>query len=91
MAITAFDTHGVAQILSGAGFTEDQVNAQVGVLTEVTSELVTKNDLKAELSALRAELRTELLLHKKDLIIQVGIMQFTVAVLMLTVIKFIIV
>ena len=80
MAITAFDTHGVAQILSGAGFTEDQVNAQVGVLTEVTSELVTKSDLK-----------TELLLLKKDLIIKLGVMQFTVAVLMLTAIKFIIV
>ena len=91
MAITAFDTHKVAEILGSAGFTKDQVNAQVGVLTQVTSELVTKSDLKAELSAFRAELRTELLLHKKDLIIMVGVMQFTVAVFMLTVIKFIIV
>ena len=87
MAITAFDTHGVAQILSGAGFTKDQVNAQVGVLTQVTSELVTKSDLKAELS----ELRAELLLDKKDLIIMVGVLQFTAAVFMLTVIEFIIV
>lgn len=80
MAITAFDTHEVAEILSSAGFNKDQVNAQVGVLTEVTSELVTKSDLK-----------TELLLLKKDLIIKLGVMQFTVAVLMLTAIKFIIV
>ena len=80
MAITAFDTHKVAEILGSAGFTKDQVNAQVGVLTQVTSELVTKADLK-----------TELLLLKKDLIIKLGVMQFTVAVLMLTAIKFIIV
>ncbi len=80
MAITAFDTHEVAEILSNAGFNKDQVNAQVGVLTQVTSELVTKADLK-----------TELLLLKKDLIIKLGVMQFTVAVLMLTAIKFIIV
>ena len=87
MAITAFDTHKVAEILGSAGFTKDQVNAQVGVLTQVTSELVTKADLKAELS----ELRAELLLDKKDLIIMVGVLQFTAAVFMLTVIEFIIV
>ena len=87
MAITAFDTHKVAQILGSAGFTKEQVNAQVGVLTQVTSELVTKSDLKAELS----ELRAELLLDKKDLIIMVGVLQFTAAVFMLTVIEFIIV
>ena len=87
MTITAFDTHEVAEILSNAGFNKEQVNAQVGVLTEVTSELVTKGDLKAELSELRAELS----LHKKDLIITVGVMQFTVALLMLTAIKFIII
>ena len=80
MATTAFNTHEVAEILSTAGFSKEQVNAQVGVLTEVTGELVTKADLKTELS-----------LFKKDLIITVGIMQFTTALLMLTAIKFIIV
>ena len=80
MTITAFDTHEVAEILSNAGFNKEQVNAQVGVLTEVTSELVTKTDLSNALAVL-----------KRDIIITVGVMQFTVALLMLTAIKFIIV
>ena len=80
MSATAFNTHEVAEILSQAGFSKEQVNAQVQILAEVTGELVTKSDLKTELSLL-----------KKDLIITVGIMQFTIALLMLTAIKFIIV
>ena len=80
MSATAFNTHEVAEILSEAGFSKEQVNAQVQILAEVTGELVTKSDLKTELSLL-----------KKDLIITVGIMQFTIALLMLTAIKFIIV
>ena len=76
MSATAFNTHEVAEILSEAGFSKEQVNAQVQILAEVTGELVTKSDLKTELSLL-----------KKDLIITVGIMQFTIALLMLTDVK----
>ena len=80
MTATAFNTHEVAEILSQAGFPKEQVNAQVRILTEVTGELVKKSDLETELSLL-----------KKDLIISLGIMQLSVAVLILVVIKFIII
>jgi len=76
MTMTAFNTHEVAEILSDAGFTKDQVNAQVGVLTEVTGELVTKGELRSQLAVL-----------KRDIIITVGIMQFTFALAMLTAMK----
>ena len=61
MAITAFNTHKVAEVLSGAGFPKEQVNAQVHILTEVTGELVTKSFLRTEMSDLRTDLRTEML------------------------------
>ena len=46
MSATAFDTHKVAKTLAKAGFTEPQVEAQVEVLTEFSSELATKEDMK---------------------------------------------
>lgn len=83
MTMTAFNTHEVAEILSDAGFTKDQVNAQVGVLTEVTGELVTKSYLRNSVSLLRRDM----VILKRDIIITVGIMQFTFALAMLTAMK----
>ena len=79
MTATAFDTHEVAETLTEAGFSKKQVNAQVKILTEVTGDLVTKSDIETQLSLL-----------KKDLIISLGVMQLTVAVLILGVMKYII-
>ena len=42
----AFNTHKVAKTLAKAGFTEPQVEAQVDVLTEFSSDLATKKDLE---------------------------------------------
>ena len=67
MAATEFNTHEVAEVLSGAGFPKEQVNAQVHILTEVTGELVTKSFLRAEISALRTDLRTEFRTEMSDL------------------------
>ena len=56
MSATAFNTHKVAKTLAKAGFTEPQVEAQVDVLSEITSELVTKEHLKHELSSMEYRL-----------------------------------
>ncbi len=45
MSAVPFDTHKVAKTLAKAGFNEPQVEAQVEVLTEFSSELATKKDL----------------------------------------------
>ena len=43
----AFDTHKAAKTLATAGFTNEQVDANIEVLMEATSNLATKKDLNA--------------------------------------------
>lgn len=64
MPTTAFNTHKVAKTLARAGFTEPQVEAQVEVLTEFSSDLATKQDLEQH----RAETKKDLKLLEKELV-----------------------
>nr|BAR33271.1 hypothetical protein [uncultured Mediterranean phage uvMED] len=67
MTATAFDTHKVAKTLAKAGFPESQVEAQVDVLTEFSSELSTKKDLEQLRLATSKDLEQLRLATKKDL------------------------
>jgi hypothetical protein len=72
MSAMAFDTHEAANRFKAAGFTDDQVEAQVDVTRRTTSlpdvsslasradlaEL--RSDLKAEMGELRSELKAEI-------------------------------
>ncbi len=66
------DTDAAIQTLVKAGFKTLQARAMVRTLTPTTKDLVTKDDLKLELSALRNEL--------KFFMIQVALGQMTVIV-----------
>ena len=45
MTTVAFDTHKAASTLTTAGFTNEQVEANIEVLMEVTNNLATKDDI----------------------------------------------
>lgn len=47
MTTAAFDTHRAAKILTTAGFTNEQVDANIEVLMEVTNNLATKDDIES--------------------------------------------
>ena len=47
MTTAAFDTHKAARILTTAGFTNEQVEANIEVLMEVISNLATKDDIQS--------------------------------------------
>jgi hypothetical protein len=47
MTTAAFDTHRAAKILTTAGFTSEQVDANIEVLMEVTNNLATKDDIES--------------------------------------------
>jgi hypothetical protein len=47
MTTVAFDTHRAAKILTTAGFTNEQVDANIEVLMEVTNNLATKDDIES--------------------------------------------
>jgi hypothetical protein len=76
MTSLAFDTHAAVQKLKEAGFTEQQAEAQVQVLSEIIeSNLATKQDLKEveialkrDIEMLRADTKAELAELKSDLI-----------------------
>ena len=50
MTTAAFDTHRAAKIPTTAGFTNEQVDANIEVLMEVTNNLATKDDIESLLS-----------------------------------------
>ena len=47
MTTAAFDTHKAARTLTTAGFTNEQVEANIEVLMEVISNLATKDDIQS--------------------------------------------
>ena len=66
MPVATFDTQKFSKALREAGVPEKQADAEATVLSEVSSlnfrEIVTKDDLKAELKATKDELKSEMTL-----------------------------
>ncbi len=56
MTTLAFDTHKAVKALKDAGFDDDQAEAIVTVFDSGSAELVTKNDLKAAIAEVKADL-----------------------------------
>ena len=79
MTTVAFDTHKAAKTLATAGFTNEQVDANIEVLMEVTDGLATKKDLNALETSLNAKIDT----FEQRLTAKMWAMQFSAIVLLL--------
>lgn len=83
MTATAFDTHKIAKTLAKAGFPEPQVEAQVDVLTEFSSDLATKKDLEQ----LRLATKKDLQILEKDLVNTITMRMLAIGAFMLGIAK----
>ena len=66
MTTAAFDTHKAARTLTTAGFTNEQVEANIEVLMEVTSNLATKDDIESLRLATKQDIESLRLSTKQD-------------------------
>ncbi|MCX8017503.1 MAG: CCDC90 family protein [Rhodocyclaceae bacterium] len=57
MATIVFDSHTFIKRLRATGFTEEQAEVIVEASRDALENLVTKDDLKAEMTALRADMQ----------------------------------
>lgn len=60
MAAPTFDTHAAVRELRSAGVEEPAAESIVGVVSDATSPLVTREALTMELAGLRAEFRSDM-------------------------------
>ena len=77
------DTHKIYSLLTKAGFEKEKATALVEAFSTSAEELATKEDLEN----LRNDLKKEMLLHKKDMVIHQWIVG-TAVVAFLSAIKF---
>ena len=66
MTTAAFDTHRAAKILTTAGFTSEQVDANIEVLMEVTNNLATKGDIESLRLSTKDDIESLRLSTKQD-------------------------
>lgn len=66
MTTVAFDTHKAASTLTTAGFTNEQVEANIEVLMEVTNNLATKDDIESLRLATKQDIDSLRLATKQD-------------------------
>jgi len=66
MTTAAFDTHKAARTLTTAGFTNEQVEANIEVLMEVTSNLATKDDIESLRLSTKDDIESLRLATKQD-------------------------
>lgn len=85
MTAVPFETLKLSRKLESGGFTHDQANTAAEALAEAMSgaELATKTDL----NALKAELRSDIELIKRDLTIRLGSISMVVAGILLGAIR----
>ena len=69
-----FDTLKLARRLEAAGFAPQQAGDMAEAIAEAVAQLATKADLQAEIGGLRAELKAELEILKRDMTIRLGSM-----------------
>jgi hypothetical protein len=69
-----FDTLKLARRLEAAGFAPQQAGDMAEAIAEAVAQLPTKADLQAEIGGLRAELKAELEILKRDMTIRLGSM-----------------
>jgi hypothetical protein len=82
---TPFDTLKLARRLEAAGFPPQQAGDMAEAIAEAVSQLATK----ADIAALRAELRTDIELLKRDMTIRLGSMMIVAVGVILAGFKFI--
>ncbi len=80
-----FDTLKLARRLEAAGFPAQQAGDMAEAIAEAVSQLATK----ADLAALRGELRADIELLKRDMTIRLGSMMIVAVGVILTGFKFI--
>jgi hypothetical protein len=69
-----FDTLRLARRLEGSGFPPQQAGNMAEAIAEAISGLATKADLQAEIGSLRAELKADIEILKRDMTIRLGSM-----------------
>jgi hypothetical protein len=69
-----FDTLRLARRLESAGFAPQQAGDMAEAIAEAISALATKADLLAEIGSLRAELKADIEILKRDMTIRLGSM-----------------
>ncbi|MBV9201361.1 MAG: DUF1640 domain-containing protein [Alphaproteobacteria bacterium] len=69
-----FDTLRLARRLEAAGFAPQQAADMAEGIAEAISALATKADLQAEIGSLRAELKADIEILKRDMTIRLGSM-----------------
>jgi hypothetical protein len=69
-----FDTPRLARRLEAAGFAPQQAGDMAEAIAEAISALATKADLQVEIRSLRAELKADIEILKRDMTIRLGSM-----------------